>query len=363
MAGIDFDVISENRKTINPKTIFYAGTIFAILIGILMFSIPELMVDPLRLFKDRDYFFDWLARTLVLIFVTIVSMLIGEGSSKDFYKNNVKLSYQTRLSEYKEWLAKVDDIAKYITDYIIWLIPRENVNNRLKYLLSIGINSLEAEYIAKYCDLNDLEELSVRAISKKDESGKDIYIMKIPPELVNGVKYALSGKVDVKDTDSTKYLFPDDEEDFKGSALDRCEKIDKKIRKISTERKVRKIVMTVMVAAIWTMFIFDANAGKENVQIAMDLMSRIMSMIGGFVAGWLTSVEVVRQLTKKLSSKMIVLKQFRSDYDDKSFVPQSYEEKAKAEYELEHKEEVEPNGIEVDETDGQGTGDTAPVGC
>lgn len=364
MAETDSTNSQEKRREINPKTAFYVGTLVAIFGGILLFSIPELSVDPLRLFTDLDFFLQWLSKTLIIIFIVIVTMFISEGISRDYYKKKVHGLYQDNLSDFKIALEEIEGIAKYITDYIIWLIPRENVKNRKKYLLSIGMNSMEAEYISKYCGLNDVEDLSKGAVSKKDENGNPIYISKISQDMVEGVKHALSGKVDVKDTDSSKYLFYDDDEEFRASTLDRCQIIDKRIKRITLYKRLRKIAWTVVIGAIWTMFIFEKAAeGLGGVQVFMNLASRIYGMIGGFITGWATSSEVVRQLSNKLSSKTVVLKQFKSDYDDRTFIPKSYEQKAKEEYEIEHMGKEEDHEIEIVETNEQRERDIAPIGC
>lgn len=344
----DLSFVKKKAK-FNPKAFLYASSIAIIFVCIVLMTIPNLVFDPLRLFRDQEYFFNWLANCLILVGIEVPSMLLMESMSKDYYKGKEGGLYQARLSEFirvKE--EKVEPLQKYLSDYFVWKIPLENIKNRTEFLIVSGVKSQEAKYIARHCDISDLPLLPNETLKKKDESGNDIYIMKVPAEYMPAVEYALKGGVDVKDTDFTQYVYTDDENEACMSILDACHAINKSIARIKVQKRLVKIVSVVIFSAVWTMFIFEkASDGMGEMQVWMNLLSRLLAMVTGAAAGWGTSAEVVKQLSKRLETKTSVLKMFVSDIEDGSFVPESYDEKAKKDYEDSHKEVTE-NGEQRD---------------
>lgn len=318
----------KSKRKVNPKKAMYGFNILFITLLIGIMTLANLIIDP-----EHMDIWSWLTRTLILVGIMIPSIILGELMSSDRQKENPEGLYQTALKRLKGNLQSIMDIKIYFSQFFFWFKERENVRVRRDWLMSREFDGLEATYIVRYVKKEDVPDLLLHPIKKKDSKGNEIIIKRLSEEKAQAVLEMLKGKLDIQERSYAYYLNASDDESTSRSILQEGARLNKQRNKGAMRDRVMKISSFIVFSAIWAMVTVDSASDMGSTQTWLNLVSRLSAMVGGLTSGWLTSITATKLLARELDTKSEVLETFRMDYDKGIFKPKTYEELAKEESE------------------------------
>jgi hypothetical protein len=326
------------KKVVTPKRLMYVFNLVFILVLISLMTVANIIIDP-----EHFNFFTWMTNSLILVGIQIPCIILGELMGKDRQMENDDGVYQKSLGKYLGIIQKITDDKTFVffSQFFYWFRENETFNNRLNALISFEFDGLEAVYIARYVKLDDLPELSQRAIKKKNASGKDIIIGPIKPEKIEEIREVLSGKFDVRQTSYAYFLSVDGSKDSANSIIDEGPRIERLREHNRTFNRLAKVGTMVVFSLIWSMVAVDTSQGMGSTQMWLNLMSRLTAMIAGLTSGWLTAIQDVKLAAAELNIKTKVINIFCIDLADKIFVPKTYEEMEEERFAEQEKREEE----------------------
>jgi len=319
------------KQRINIKMTYYAIGAVTVLVFSALSAVWNLILDP-----EHFNFNTWISNSLILIGISIIMTLIGEGWGKERSMAAVNGLFQGAMFSFNQALQEIDPIKIYFSQFFVWFKDRETKNNRLQFLMK-KMDGQEAKKIVDYIDKEDLAELVQHPIIK-DVGGRKVKIKKISEEKAAYAYEALSGKYDVSASSYSYYLFANSSKAKVMSILDEGQEREKEIMKNKVFSRSYKIATFVIFSIVFSMLTVAENEGAGSSTMWMNILSRFGSALGGFISGWLTGVSTVKLMSTTLKSKTEVLTAFKQFYDRKVFVPKSYEEEAEEEIE-EYEEE------------------------
>jgi hypothetical protein len=139
-----------------------------------------------------------------------------------------------------------------------------------------------------------------------------------------------------------------DDTESKVNDVEKGKKINEKISRDKRRNFGLKITSSLIISIVWgALTIYELTGeGDSAVKKAwMNLLSRVCALITSFFSGYSTSVINVRDKASAIENKVDILKTFKSSYDTKMFVPETYDEMIEREFKeqelAENKEVVE----------------------
>lgn len=346
------------RRKVNPKALMYAFNIGFMLVMILLMTLGNLIIDP-----EHFNFFSWLTKSLILMGIQIPSIILGELMGRDRQMSVEGGLYQKALRRLNDNLASIAPIKVYFSQFFFWFKQRENFNKKVSYLMAHDFDGLEAVYIVKHLRQEDLDAVSVGAISKETQDGKRVVIKAIPEYKMKWVRDVVCGGVSIKDDSYAYYLFADEGGERCQSVLEEGAAIEKARERNKLVNRITKVAVSTVFSLIWAMIAIDTAQGAGSADTWLNLVSRLSAMVAGITSGYMTSVTDTKLAAKELNAKSSVLEEFKTDIGNGTFVPKSYEELALEELDAQNKAveeakkgEFKPlEEIEDGHTDGQGT--------
>lgn len=346
----------EKLKSLNFKKLIKVGTIllgFALVIFVSFFSIS---------FDFSNFNWgEWGASSSMLVGIMIFGILMGASIGADlqkekaFYDENGKLiggRYQLACAEYNAMLLSIFQIKIYFSQFWIWYKERQLKEKKIEYLIdnefdinvaTIIVNSIEKEdlVVGKLgYDENDPK----KTVFIKNEK---IKIKKLNSVELEHVKNAFKIKLDT--FGDSYYLCLFDEGHGKVKESEKGKAIKRKIEKDKRNGLIMKIVSSLVISIVWSALTIkefvDGGDASAQQKAWMNLLSRIFSLITSFVSGYSISVINVRDEADAIENKTNILSFFKASYENKTFVPETYEEmierELKEQKEIQEKEEKE----------------------
>ena len=325
--------IKERVKKTNLKKAIKMITIVMGLLLIIFMTIVNIGFDP-----DHFDFFKWLTSSLILVGIMVFFLLIGESSGTDKQMENVNGLYQKDLKLYNDMHEIISSIEIYFSQFYIWFKARELINKKLDYLVSNDIDQLQAHYIVKYVNKEDLETLKRETIIKHDEKkNKDIKIKKLSEE-----EYVIISKIFTKEmllnAPNYSYFLSAFGKSKNSTMVEQKYEIEKQMAANKRFNRIWKISFSLFISFIWGLLTVNDFMRGDDMQAWMNLVSRLTAAATSFFSGWLSSVIDVKLKAELLENKYLVLKYFKTFYDNGDFKPKSYEELADEEYAKEQEE-------------------------
>jgi hypothetical protein len=348
------DKIRDKLDSSNIKKIIKAGTLLIGLVLIIFISFFNATFD----FENINWF-EWLANSSILVGIMIFGILMGGSTGTDIqqekvvYDDNNKLiggRFQVACSEYKEILMQIECIKVYFSQFWLWYKERKLIEKKIDYLIDNQFDGRVARIIVKNIEKEDLESgkllYNIAEPTQKIYVKSGVKIKKLNVDQIEIVRKIFSFKLDTYGESYYLSLFDDTES--KVNDVEKGKKINEKINRDKRRNFGLKITSSLIISIVWgALTIYELTGeGDSAVKKAwMNLLSRVCALITSFFSGYSTSVINVRDKASAIENKVDILKTFKSSYDNKLFVPETYEEMIEREFKeqelAENKEVVE----------------------
>ena len=326
----------DKLRSINIKKIIKIITIIIGFSLIVFMSFFSAKFD----FSSLDWG-EWGANTSILVGIMIFGILMGNSIGTDTQKEKVKYDdnnklvggrFQVACAEYNIIRAEIETIKYYFSQFWLWYKERKLIEKKVDYLIDNQFDMRVAHIIVKEIEK---EDLVVGKLGFDDTKPKEkiyiknnIPIKKLDKQQLEVVKKIFDIKLDT--FGESYYLSLFDDGDYKVNEAEKGKAIAKKIARDKRNNYILKISSSLIVSVVWsaiTIKEFVDGGDASAVQKAwMNLLSRITALITSFVSGYSTSVVNVRDQANAIDNKTSILKEFKQVYEDKIFVPETYEQ-------------------------------------
>lgn len=328
----------EKFKKLTPKKLLVYSMYLLLAALIVVLTAVPVVFDLEHLDIQK-----WLTNSLVNMGIMIASIILGEISGDDKQKEKVGGLYQNALKRFNDKLIELTDraIIVYFSQFYIWFKARELKQKKEGYLIDNGIDQQLSHLIVEYISRDDLEKMREENLVIIDEkTQKPIKFKKIHEDEYEVIKEIFKTTFVINAPEYTYYLsaFGDSSS---VSTLEQAKRIEAKERSNKLFNRTFKIVLALFISLIWgTATIADAVEGGAQA-VAVNMVTRIIALVGGALSGYLTSVIAVKLASQKLDNKTQVLVFYETFYEKGDFKPKTYEEIV--EEELKETEEVIQN--------------------
>lgn len=337
----------DMKKKFNPKKILSYALLLVLIVFIVVLTWVPLVFDIEHLDVNK-----WITNSLINVGIMICAIVLGEIFGEDRQKEKVDGLYQKALRQFNDLLAYLTDERKiivYFSQFYIWYKARELKKKKEGYLVDHGFGQLVAHLIVEYIEKDDLDEMKKGVFIKVDEkTGKEIKFKRITDDQYDVLCDIFSIDFTI-DSPSYTYYLSSFGDSSSVSTLEQAKKIEKKERLNKIFNRIFKILLSLFISFIWGMAtVKDITAGGAEAAAA-NTMTRLLALIGGLLSGFFTSIVAVKLASQKLENKAQVLKFMEIHYDNKEFVPKSYEELVEEEIKEEEEErakQVTPEVVE-----------------
>ena len=355
--------MSNMFKKVNTKKL-----LSYVLLGVLLTFILVLTWIPIVFDIGNLNFNKWLTNTLISIGIMIAAIILGEIFGEDKQKEKVvyKLDkdgnpteqiigglYQKALYEFNVKLKELIDtqIHIYFHQFYIWFKAKELKQKKESYLVDNGFDQMVAHLIVKYIERDDLEKMKEGVFTKVDEkTGKTVKFKKIHDDEYEILLDIYSTEFKIDSPKYTYYLSAFGHSTSE-SILEQSTELEKREKINKTFHRVFKIMLSVFISALLGMAAIQELSEGGVQEAAVNTISRLTSLVGGLLSGYMTSIIAVKIAAQKLENKTQVLSFMTTYIATGEFKPKSYEELVEEEEqkEIEEQEKIENNSTPVEE--------------
>lgn len=336
-------------KSANLKRAIKIGTLLLGFVLIVFVSFFYATLD----FTDFNWG-DWGANSAILVGIMIFGVLIGNSMGTDFQKERVNGLYQQMCIQYNEVSALIENIAIFFSQFWIWYKERKLKEKKVEYLVENQFDMRVATAIVENIEKEDLEPGKFiydgnEKIFVKEHNGKEIKFKKLDDEQAVIVKKIYTFTLDT--FGDSYYLSLYDDGDKKVNEAEIGKKISQKIARDKRNAFILRIIFSLLISIVWSALSiseFAHDDPNKKIKAWFNLISRIFALISSFITGYSTSVINVRDQARAIENKISILKRFKTSYDNKMFIPETYEQMIEREY----KEQIANKVVEqTDESD------------
>lgn len=281
---------------------------------------------------------EWLANSSILVGIMIFGILMGNSTGTDIQKEKNNGRYQNACNDYVLVFAAIEQIKMYFSQFWLQYKDKKLEEKKIDYLIDHEFDSRVATIIVKNIEKDDLAlgklQIDPRLPNEKIYIKNEIKIKKLYAEQIEIVKNIFGIKLNTYG--ESYYLSLFDEGLGKTNEAEKGVAIANKIKKDKANSFLLKIISSLIISIVWsalTINDFVSGGGDAAVRKAwMNLLSRISALITSYVSGYSTSVINVRDEASAIENKTSILKEFKQCYDNKSFIPETYEQMIEREY-------------------------------
>lgn len=326
------DNVKDKLKSINIKKAIKASTILVGLILVVFISFFNATFD----FSNFNWY-EWLANSSILVGIMIFGILMGNSTGTDIQQEKVGGLYQNNCIQYNEILVQIESIKIYFSQFWLWYKEQKLIEKKVDYLIDNQFDMRVAKVIIKNIEKEDcvVDKLGYNLANHNDKIyvKNGVKIKKLDNEKLEIVKKTFSFVLDTYG--DSYYLSLYDDGDSKVNEAEKGKKIAEKIARDKRRSFGLKISSSLIISIVWgALTIYDLmGSGDDAVKKAwLNLISRVSALITSYLSGFSTSVVNVRDKARAIENKTNILKYFKSSYDNKSFIPETYEEMIEREY-------------------------------
>lgn len=299
---------------------------FIIVVGMtIVFSLMSAGWNPLKI--------NWGlfgANITFLLFLGIFGLLFGESFGESYYKKTIGKAFQFSRDQYLEVVDRIS-VKKYLdalADYLPWKYEKDCQKAYKTKLLSVRL------FNEKILTLTDeqIEKLRKESI----EVNVNEHYSKITEEQYKVIQDIRGGLVKVDYIDNPNFYI--NETDLTGEdEVSYIKTTEKRKEKIKWQQRASKLALIVFFSIISAGLIVDTLTEQSAGQTILNLFTRLTTLTTSVICGVNTSRLMNMEDVKVIKHKTAYLKTFEVSMDNKTFIPESYEEKAKREYEEQEK--------------------------
>lgn len=300
--------------------------------------------------------YDWLARTSVLVGIMIFGILMGNSTGTDIQKEKVNGLYQQKCNDYNEISAEIQAIKIFFSQFWLWYKARKLIEKKIDYLVDnqfdirvakVIVNEIEKEdcVVGKlgFDENEPLEKIYVK---------NDIKFKKLTNEQLQVVLGTFNITLDTYG--DSYYLSLYDDGIVKVNEAEKGKALAEKIKKDKRNSFIIKISSSLVISIVFSaLTVYDFVSGGEEGAMRkawLNLISRLTALITSYVSGFSTAIVNVRDQARAIENKVNVLTEFKVSTEKKMFIPETYEEMLEREFkaqEEDKKKKLEPIHIEL----------------
>ena len=314
----------NTKKTIKLATII-SGFIFIVFI-----SFYNAKFD----FANMDWY-EWAANSSILVGIMIFGILMGTSTGTDLQKEKVGGLFQEKCALYNDTYATIEAIKIYFSQFWIQYKERKLIEKKINFLIDEQFDGKVAKAIVHNIEKEDC--VAGKLLYEGNEKiyvKNDVKFKRLPEDRLEIVKKIFDIKLDTCADSYYLSLYDDGDDKINEAELGKkiAEKISRDKRNSFIIKIVSSLVISIVMSAI-TIYDFTEGSGDAGRKKAwMNLLSRLSALITSFVSGYSTSVINVRDQARAIENKSNILKEFRTCYDNGSFVPETYEQMLEREF-------------------------------
>lgn len=305
--------MKKEKKPVNKKILLGFASLLACIGIIVISSFFPFIIDPSK-FLTKEF----LTREIIIIAIVIVSMIssifigqAGNGSNpnsniaKARVKFNESVSKITNISTFFQWIRRVQQ-------------PEDIALIKERKMREIGITNFAV------IDL-DIKEINSLIDTPQKIDGR--YYKAITKEQAKDLIY-IKTKLKINLVEPNYYLT------CKSNDTDRTitEKAGNESRKKSSMIVISvlsKSVMTLVIAIVFTSFVYDASSVLSQAQAWADFLSRMSAVISSSFMGYMVGSQINDIDADYIEMRVLIHKKF---LEDKDFKPLTQEEEAKEQF-------------------------------
>ena len=195
-----------------------------------------------------------------------------------------------------------------------------------------GFDEEWAHAIVDHLEEGELPTLEVQSIKKDDGT----IIKRVTERQAKVLKCVFDGSLKLEAPSYVYYLSAHGKASNR-DILEQPKAFAKDIKINKGVNRALKIVASLFISFLWSTMTVREFMQGNNAQAWLNLIARLTAFVTSFCSGWATSVIDVKIRAQILENKTEILRGFQSCIDKQEFVPKTYEELAKAQYEAEEK--------------------------
>ena len=324
--------MKEKFNSIDLKRIIKASTLLVGLILIVFISFFNATFD----FYNFNWF-EWLANSSILVGIMIFGILMGGSTGTDIQQERTNGRYQNACQKYDEISNIIEPIKIYFSQFWLWYKEQKLIEKKIDYLIDNQFDSRVAKAIIKNIEKEDL--VIDKLLYNNSKPLEKIYIKngfkikKVDVDQLEIIKKTFTFTLDTYGDSYYLSLFDDTES--KVNDAEKGKKINEKIARDKRRNFGLKITSSLIISIVWgALTIYELTGGSDEAvrKAWLNLISRVSALITSYLSGYSTSVINVRDKASAIENKVDILKTFKSSYDKKFFVPETYEQMVEREY-------------------------------
>lgn len=325
--------ITQVKQTSLSKVItkvFTKTTLSLAMLGIGLFIVIVLSIAQFAFDFEHFNFTKWLSNSMLLTGILMIFMLIGE-TFKNTIMERPNGRYQVFLKKYRMARENVNNIENYFDDYLIDYREKELEKKKINILINNGIRQAK--------DLVKLSEDEVRELIKEPKIFNNIKYLRLKEEEALKIIEVLN-HTKLGFTNSAYYL--NERANFKTTSdQDIPELIYKKKKAYRIGTRFGRIIMGLSFSFLFAALTANEFMNGDDWTAWYNLFSRIFSAISGLSTGYTIAYGINGFEVEELEVKINFLNRYRLDFDNKVYVPKSFEEKFNEQLEQAQKEKEE----------------------
>lgn len=288
---------------------------------------------------------EWLANSCMLVGIMIFGLLMGNSTGTDIQKEKDNGRFQNACNEYTLMKASIDKIVWAFSQFWLWFKAKELKEKRIEYLIDNQFDSRVATIIINIIEKEDL--IVGKLGYDESQPHEKIYVKgkaklkKLTSEELEHVKHTFDIRLDTFGESYYLSLFDDGIQGVKKS--EKGKKIAKKIAKDKRNSYIIKISSSLVISIVWAALTIKEFADGDNAakKAWLNLLSRTTALVTSFVSGYSTSVINVRDQASAIENKTDILNEFKQSFENKAFVPETYEQMIERELQEQENKEKE----------------------
>lgn len=328
----------QNKKfRFTNKVWFYIGG----LAGLLLFIGASAWWDLTFGSFDPKAF---IADTLILVAISLAAMVLSDLFSQEVGMNKFGGVYNIAQNDYLYAFRSVESIKVYFSQWFFWFLDQETKRKREGHLMLHGIDGTDAKKIVRYATLGDIERMKnspTRIVKELDNGSKVVLPNLDTEEKIKAVTDVLNGKLDVKTTNYSIYLFMDDVSEANMSTLERQEYLEVRRKKSKKRAYIMRITMLILTSALMAALIPDPDEAGSASKKWWAFMKRLGVFVTSFLSGWLAGTTDIVARAAQIRDKTDKLETFKDHFEKGLWKPIPEEELDKRFIEAYEKEQEE----------------------
>lgn len=337
--------VEKNSKLakygVTKKSIYSLLSVLLCLILIIVLSFTGAKFD-LKALKEPTY---WIS-VAINSGLCIYGMITGQQIGDDLSRNNPKGQFRMSLTRYSAAFKKVDEgeASSHFEEWLEHYRERKLKRKIRRYLKDNGIHQMEILDLS-FSELHNLEnpwkkdwyetEYYQKYFNEKSKESVT-YFRAYTPFQIEIVKECLNGDVKVSQLPESFFMnaFNQKELDTWESASNSSKKKNWYVGWSYTYKLLGLFLLTAVFSGLGRDPYETVNLSNTLIQ----LVSRVFTVFTALVWGIYVGMELVKIDIVYIDFKSDILNLCAKEFENKEFVPESIEEKAKKEYEKYEKE-------------------------